>query len=349
MPNRRRRPERPSRPWALYLVFALGALAGVMLWAYRPDLPRDLLVARYANAQSQFIDVGGVRAHVRDEGNPNGMPLLMIHGSLGSLQVWEGWVHQLRNRLRLISVDLPGHGLTGPWPRGEYTIDAYADFIEVLADALRLDRFAIAGQSMGGAVAWSFAAARPERVTHLILVDSAGFASGSGTALSVQLAHLGLLSDIGIYFKPDSMVRRALLETYADPAMVTPARLQRYDDLQRFPGNRPATLQRLRTQDPLDPTTLRHLDVPTLIIWGAKDRQLPVSQAYRFQNDIKGARLAIFSKLGHAPMEEDPRATAAAVAAFLPKEPPPPPTPPAEPARPSADQPVAPSIIPEKD
>lgn len=349
MPHRRRRAEARARPWALYLLFALGAIAGAMLWAYRPDLPRELLVERYANAQSRFVDVGGVRAHVRDEGKPDGMPLLMIHGSLGSLQVWEGWVGELKDRLRLISVDLPGHGLTGPWPRGDYTVEAYTDFIEVLADALHLDRFAIAGQSMGGAVAWSFAATRPERVTHLILVDSSGYATGGGAALSTRLAHLGLLSDIGVYFKPESMAQRALRETYADPAMVTPERLQRYSDLQRFPGNRPATLQRLRTQEPLDPTTLRHLDVPTLIIWGAKDQQLPVNDAYRFQNDIKGAKLAIFSRLGHAPMEEDPKATAAAVAAFLPRDPPPPPTPPAEPPRPSADQPVAPSIVPEKD
>lgn len=348
MQNRRRRSETRSRPWALYLLFALGALLGVVLWAYQPDLPRELLVQRYANAQSQFVDVGGVRAHVRDEGRPDGMPLLMIHGSLGSLQVWEGWVDALKDRLRLISVDLPGHGLTGPWPRGDYTVEAYADFIEVLADALHLDRFAIAGQSMGGAVAWSFAATRPERVTHLILVDSSGF-PGGGTSLSGKLARLGLLSDIGIYFKPRSMMRRALLETYADPAMVTPARLERYSDLQRFPGNRPATLQRLRTQEPLDPSTLKRLNVPTLVIWGAKDRQLPVNNAYRFQSDIRGARLAIFSKLGHAPMEEDPKATAAAVAAFLPEEPPPRPTPPAEPQPPSADQPVAPSIVPEKD
>ena len=349
MRSRRRRPDRPSRPWPLWLLFALGALAGVVLWAWRPDLPRDLLVQRYANAHSQFVDVGGVRAHVRDEGRPDGMPLLMIHGSLGSLQVWEGWVRELGDRLRLVSVDLPGHGLTGPWPRGEYTIEAYTDFIEVLADALHLDRFAIAGQSMGGAVAWSFAATRPERVTHLILVDSSGF-SGGGTALSTKLARLGWLSDIGIYLKPESMIRRALLETYADPAMVTPERLQRYSDLQRFPGNRPATLQRLRTQEPLDPTTLRHLDLPTLIIWGARDRQLPVNQAYRFQGDIKGAKLAIFSRLGHAPMEEDPKATAAAVASFLPRDPPPPPpAPAADPPPPSADQPVAPSIVPEKD
>lgn len=350
MPTRRRRSEAPSRRWPLYLLFALGVIGGVLLWAWRPDLPRDVLIQRYTNAHSKFVDVGGVRAHVRDEGRADGMPLVMIHGSLGSLQVWEGWVRELQDRLRLISVDLPGHGLTGPWPRGDYTIEAYTDFIEVLADALHLDRFAIAGQSMGGAVAWNFAATRPERVTHLILVDSSGFRDGSATALSTKLAHLGWLSDIGIYFKPRSMVRRALLDTYADPAMVTPERLQRYSDLQRFPGNRPATLQRLRTEEPLDPTVLRHLAVPTLVIWGARDRQLPVNEAYRFQSDIKGARLAIFSRLGHAPMEEDPKATAAAVAAFLPKEPPPAPRLPATaPAPPSADQPVAPSIVPEKD
>jgi pimeloyl-ACP methyl ester carboxylesterase len=152
-------------------------------------------------------------------------------------------------------------------------------------------------------------------------------------------------------------MRRALLDTYADPAMVTPGRLRRYSDLQRFPGNRPATLQRLRTQEPLDPTQIKHLTVPTLVIWGAKDRQLPVNDAFRFQGDIKGARLAIFSKLGHAPMEEDPKATAAAVAAFLPSDPPalpaPLPAPLAAPPTgstpPDSDQPVAPSVVPEKD
>lgn len=355
MPSRRRRAEARPRPWALCILFALGVLGGVVLWAWQPDLPKELLVRRYADARSQFIDVGGARAHVRDEGRRDGLPLVLIHGSLGSLQVWEGWVRELGDRLRLISVDLPGHGLTGPWPRGEYTIEAYADFIEVLADALHLDRFAIAGHSMGGAVAWSFAVSRPERVTHLILVDSSGFPGGGGPALSTRLAHLGWLSEVGIYFKPRSMIRRALLETYADPAMVTAERLQRYSDLQRFPGNRPATLQRLRTREPLDTTALRHLDVPTLVIWGAKDRQLPVNDAFRFQGEIRGARLAIFSKLGHAPMEEDPRATAAAVAAFLPDEPPPAPAPPpepaapVEPAAPGADRPVAPSITPEKD
>src|SRR5204862_5413807 len=114
-------------------------------------------------------------------------------------------------------------------------------------------------------------------------------------------------------------------------------------------GNRSATLIRARTQEPLDPAPLKRLNVPTLIIWGALDRWVPIADAFRFQNDIKGARLAIFEKLGHDPMEENPQATAAAVAEFLPTEPPaplPPPTPPSgDPA--NADQLVAPAIVPE--
>lgn len=331
----------------LVLLFLLGALSGVVLWGYAPDLPRDYLVERYGQPPSTFIDVGGTRAHVLDQGKPDGMPLVLIHGSLESLQVWDGWVAELKNRYRLIAVDLPGHGLTGPWARGEYTVDAYADFIEVLADTLRLDRFAIAGHSLGGAVAWTFAATRPERVSQLILVDSAAYPRHGSPTWRTRLARAPVLGDVGIYFKPEWRVRNALKEVYTDPAMLTPERVRRFAELQRYPGNRKATLQRLRTQEPLDPTPLKRLDVPTLIIWGAQDRWTPVADAFRLQTDIKGAKLALFSKPGHNPMEEDPKGTAAAVAGFLPAEPPPsiaaPPPPP-----PPSDQ-VAPAVEPEKD
>jgi len=330
MPPRRRRAEtaRRYRHWLLALLVAAGMLAGATLWAYAPDLPAEVLIQRYATPQSSFIDVGGVRTHIRDTGqntgqnggDPDAIPLILIHGSLESLDVWDGWATELAHRARVITVDLPGHGLTGTWARDEYTIDAYADFIEVLADTLHLDRFALGGHSMGGAVAWSFASTRPERVSHLILVDSAGFPGTGRTPLSVRLARLPWIGGIGIYFKPDSHVRETLLDVYADPAMVTPERVKRYAELQRFPGNRRATLERLRTQEPLDPTTLKRLDVPTLILWGAKDKWLPVADAFHFQSSIKGARLEIFEKSGHNPMEEDPVATAAAVDAFLPEK-----------------------------
>ena len=320
MPPRRRQAEATApRRWPAILLVLAGLTMGVVLWAYAPSLPPDDLIQRYANRNSQFIDIGGARAHVRDEGNKDGIPIVLIHGSMGSLHMWEGWVDRLKDRARLISVDLPGHGLTGAWPREEYTIEAYADFIEVLADTLNLDRFALVGHSMGGAVAWTFAATRPDRVSQLILVDSAGIPRDGGAApLPIRLARLPVIGDLGIWFKPEFLVKRSLAEVYADPAMVTPERVTRYAELQRFPGNRHATLLRARTQEPLDPSVLKRLAVPTLILWGAEDRWVPRGDAFRFQSNIKGSKLALFEKLGHNPMEEDPAATAAAVDAFLP-------------------------------
>lgn len=352
MPPRRRRPDGPRpRRWRYVLLVVAGVLFGGALWAYTPDLPREFLLQRYANAQSKFIEVAGARAHVRDEGKPDAMPLLLIHGSLGSLQVWDGWVAELKDRYRLITVDLPGHGLTGDWPRGDFTVEAYADFIEVLADTLHLDRFAVAGHSLGGAVAWTFAVTRPERVSQLILVDAAAYPRQGEATWRTRLARAPLIGDIGIYFKPEWLARRALKDVYANPAMVTPERVRRFSELQRFPGDREATLQRTRNQEPLDPAPLKRLDVPTLIIWGAQDHWVPIADAFRLQTDIKGARLAIFEKPGHNPMEEDPTGTAAAVAAFLPTEPPAPlpaPTPPSGDSS-NADQLVAPAIVPEKE
>ena len=352
MPARRRREEAPRRRWPLAVLFAAAVLAGVALWAYAPSLPPETLIARYTNDRSRFVDVGGVRAHVREDGNPDGIPLVLIHGAMGSLHMWDGWVRALGDKARLFTVDLPGHGLTGAWPRDEYTIEAYADFVEVLVDTLGLERFALAGHSMGGAVAWTFAATRPDRVSQLILVDSSGYPRSAGDVpLPTRLARLPVIGDVGIYFKPDRLVRRSLAEVYADPAMVTPERVRRVAELQRFPGNREATVQRARTQEPLDPSVLKRLDVPTLTLWGGKDRWVPAADAFRFQQDIRGSQLEIFEKLGHNPMEEDPVATAAAVAAFLrpiPNQAPAPPLPAPTPADPN-DTTVQPAVVPEKD
>ena len=209
---------RPRR-WPFYFLFALGALAGVAMWAYSPSLPPEVLMARYANDKSKFIDVAGVRAHVRDQGNPDGIPLVLIHGAGGSLHVWEGWVRELGSKARLISVDLPGHGLTGAWPRHEYTVEAYPDFIEALVDALNLVRFVLAGHSLGGGVAWTFAATRPDRVSQIILIDAVG--ENREAAWPTRFARLPVVGDIGIHFKPERWVRRKLSEAYADPAMAS--------------------------------------------------------------------------------------------------------------------------------
>jgi pimeloyl-ACP methyl ester carboxylesterase len=304
-----------KRRWSFYLLFAAGALAGLAFWAYSPALPPDLLIARYTNNASKFINVAGARAHVRDEGNPDGIPVVLIHGAGGSLHVWEGWVRELGSKARLISMDLPGHGLTGAWPRQEYTVEAYADFVEALVDELKLDRFVLVGHSLGGGVAWTLAVRRPHRVSQMVLIDAAG--EHREAPWPTTLARLPIVGDVGIYFKSERWVQRKLTEAYGDPSKVTPELVQRTAELQRFPGNREAALLRARTQEPLDARPLRRLTVSTLVLWGARDRWVPVADAYRFKRDIKTATLRVFDKLGHEPMEEDPVATAAAVAAFL--------------------------------
>jgi pimeloyl-ACP methyl ester carboxylesterase len=305
------------RRLAVYLLAAIGILAGVASWAYSPSLPPEMLIARYGNATSQFIDVEGAHAHIRVQGNLHGIPVVLLHGANGSLHVWEGWVRELGGKARLISVDLPGHGLTGAWPRGEYTVEAYADFVGALAKTLKLDRFVLVGHSLGGGIAWYFAATHPRQVSELILVDSAGYPPDVEVRWPTRLARLPVVGEIGIYFKPELWVRETLLHAYADPSMVTDRRVKRTAELQRFPGNREATLERARTQGLLDPTPLKRLDLPTLILWGGKDRWVPATDALRFQHDIQGARLKIFANLGHDPMEEDPKASAAVVSNFL--------------------------------
>jgi pimeloyl-ACP methyl ester carboxylesterase len=295
----------------------MGVLLGVAALAYSPELPPDMLIAWYANLESEFIDVGGAHVHFRDQGNPDGIPLLSLHGANGSLHAWEGWARALAKQARMITVDLPGHGLTGAWPRGEYTVGAYADFVEMLARALNLDRFVLGGHSLGGAVAWSFAATRPGRVSQLILIDSAGYPPESGELRwPVRLARLPLVGEIAINFKPQLWVRLSLSRSHADPAMVTDERVEGTAEMQRFPGDREATLQRARTQEFLDPAPLRGLDVPTLILWGGKDPWLRLGDALRFRADIKGSNPVIFDKLGHDGMEEDAEATAAVASAF---------------------------------
>src|SRR5687767_13972044 len=152
------------------LLAAVGALA----LAYAPDRPIETLLARWAPPPSAFIEVGGQRVHYRDEGpRDDALPLVLIHGTSASLHTWEGWAGALRGERRVISFDLPGFGLTGPSPRGEYGGAAYARFVLEMLDALKVRRCVLAGNSLGGEVAWRTALAAPQRVERLVLIDAA--------------------------------------------------------------------------------------------------------------------------------------------------------------------------------
>lgn len=306
---------------ALKLLGALLFLTAVAMWLSRaPDWPVQALVARWAPPPSDFIDVKGQLVHLRDVGpRDDPEPLVLIHGTSASLHTWEGWAKALGARHRVISFDLPGFGLTGPNASADYRGDTYARFVLDLMDQLKVQRFAVAGNSLGGEVAWRTALMAPQRVTKLILVAAAGpdFKSDS-VPVGFLVARVPLLNRVFDAVLPRPMVVASLRNIYGDPSRVDDALIDRYYQLALREGNRRALVQRLQqNQRGQDAERIGELTLPTLILWGGRDRLVPLSVGRQFQQDIAGSELVVFDDLGHVPHEEDPARTVAPVQAFL--------------------------------
>src|SRR6202171_2495908 len=174
-PPRQRSPVRRVLRGVAIAVGSLLLVAAIAIAAMvRRDIPLEALLPEYGAAPSKFVEIEGMRIHYRDEGA--GQPLVLLHGVGSSLFTWDRWVRQLAGTRRLIRLDLPGFGLTGPAPDGDYTAARYVRVVAALLDSLGVARTDIAGNSMGGRTALMFALAHPERVRKLILVDAGGFA-----------------------------------------------------------------------------------------------------------------------------------------------------------------------------
>jgi len=305
----------------------LGAVAVVLLvvagftvvtnWA--PDRPVASLKARWAPPPSQFVRVGGMDVHLRDEGpREDPLPIVLVHGTSASLHTWDGWVDTLKQRHRVIRVDLPGFGLTGPSPDGDYSLPAYARFIVQVMDRLNLQQVVLGGNSLGGAVAWKTAVDHPTRVARLVLVDSAGYPmEAQSIPLGFRLANVPALAPLLRNVLPRSLVETSVRNVYADPDKVTPTLIDRYFELTLREGNRQALSDRLRAGNEAFAAQIVQITQPTLVLWGAQDRLIPPAQAQYFARDIQGSQVQVFEGLGHVPHEEDPARTVAVVQAFL--------------------------------
>lgn len=310
---------------ALLLVLAgvlfFGSIGIVATWA--PDLPVDELKLRWARPPSRFLEVEGLQVHLRDEGpHDDPVPIVLLHGTSASLHAWEGWAQALRTRRRVIRFDLPGFGLTGPNRENDYSTEADVKFVRAVMDTLGVQRFVLAGNSLGGQIAWSAAAAMPQRVDRLILVDAGGYpAHALSTPLEVPLgfriAATPGLRWLAQYTLPRGVVEMALRNVYGDPSKVTPELVDLYADITLRQGNRRALARRIEQGDTGDVSMLRRIKAPTLVLWGGKDRLLPLELGRMFERDIAGARLVVFDSLGHVPHEEDPAATVSEVRRFL--------------------------------
>lgn len=299
-------------------------LAVAIMMIKTPDTDREDMIAKYGGPSPAFAEgAGGMRVHWRDEGCRDCPAIILLHGSNASLQTWKPLVERLSGEYRIITYDQPGHGLTGPHPRNDYTAAGMFEALNAVANAARLDHFYLGGNSMGGWVSWRYALAYPERIDGLILIDAAGTPLREGEAppplnLGFRLMKNPFLRPLLEQITPRDLVAKSILDSTENDEIVNDAMIDRYWELLRFPGNRRATAYRAaadREENYAD--RLNQIAAPTLVIWGAQDKLIHATAAETFAEKIANADVVILEGVGHMPMEEAPDATANAIRRFV--------------------------------
>jgi pimeloyl-ACP methyl ester carboxylesterase len=316
---------RPSR-WA-YLSTGL-ALSGLCFFGFyalrQPDIPHAVLDRKYADHRSAFFDgPHGTVIHYCDDGNRDRPVLMLVHGYAASLHTWRPWIERLRKDYRLVSVDLPGHGLTRT-PKGyKVTRDSFADVIEATAAHLGIDRFTLVGSSMGGAAEWDYAARRPEWVDSLVLVASAGWTPGPDDSVMPSAVETLLNSPMGPLFRDldnTPLMRKGLRAAFANEGLAHEPMVERYVELARAPMHRDVQMQlALNRAERLyaDKAVLSRIRAPTLVLHGDRDRVVPAEDGLRFISSIRDSRLIVYEGVGHILQEEIAEQSAGDLRDFL--------------------------------
>jgi len=291
-------------------------LIGCGYWLWTPDKSRRELEAKYHAPGCHYLEVAGLRLYLCDSGPRDAPAVIMLHGFGSSLQTWDAWAKALEADHRVIRFDLPGSGLTGADPTGDYRDSRSIDVLNALMRKLGVDRASLIGNSIGGRIAWTLAAQEPSRVDRMVLVSPDGFASPGfayGKAPDVP-AIMSLMQ----YVLPKPLLRMNLTPAYGSPAAIRDAVVNRYYDFMLAPGVRPALLARMRQTVLQDPVPLlRRIQAPTLLVWGEKDGMIPYANAADYLGDMPHVRLLSLPGLGHVPQEEAPDVALPAIRAFL--------------------------------
>lgn len=304
-----------------YLLLVISILIlGFVAFNWKNDVSVEELKKKYANTDSKFVEIDGMQVHFRVEGvTKDTLPIVLIHGTGASLHTWEGWVSELKNEHRIITLDLPAYGLTGPNQTGDYSQDFYVSFMEKFLSKLKIKRCVLGGNSLGGGITWAYALEHPERVSKMILVDAGGYPMVSKSVpIAFQIARMPIVGNLFKYILPHSIIEKSLQNVYVHDERITPELIERYYDLSSREGNRKAFIDRMKSSIKNDKyIKIKTLNMPTLIIWGKEDGLIPVDVAEKFHKDLPNDTMIIFKDLGHTPMEEDPMLTVKAVKDFL--------------------------------
>jgi pimeloyl-ACP methyl ester carboxylesterase len=289
------------------------------LFGYR-DKPLEELKEKYAQSPSAFIKIDGMDVHYRDEGNVSDtLPLVLIHGTGSSLHTFDEWVAALKNDKRVVRMDIPAFGLTGPFPDRDYALSHYVVFIEHFLQVKGIKRCILGGNSLGGQIAWYFTAKNPDIVEKLILIDALGYTlDPKSVPIAFTLAQKPVINKLITFITPRFLAQSSVENVYDNKTKVSESLVDRYFELTLREGNRQALVDRMDvTMDTSGVFLIKNIQTPTLVLWGENDMLVPVLNAYLFHNDLPNDTLVIFKNVGHVPMEESPKESLEAVLTFL--------------------------------
>lgn len=283
------------------------------------DISVEDLKKEYANEYSKFIEIDGLQVHYRDEGK--GFPIVLLHGTASSLHTWDDWAKELTKNYRVIRMDLPAFGITGPNKNADYSITAYTTFLHQFLMKINVDRFYLAGNSLGGNIAWNYAAEHPEKIKKLILVDASGLPTNKPQPAIFKLAKTPILSSLFLYVTPKFFIKKNMKEVYGDENKITNALITRYHKMALRVGNRQAFIDRAKTDFKLGAKVnldkFKSIKTPTLLIWGAKDSWIPLNNGKRMDLLLVNSKLVVLENAGHVPMEENPAESLGILKSFL--------------------------------
>ena len=272
---------------------------------YSPDIPVSDLKSKYVNQHSKFIEIDGMNVHYRDQGK--GETIILLHGTGASLHTWDKWTDKLKNSYRVIRLDLPAYGLTGPHPESKYSIPEYSEFLNTFVNQLKLNNFILSGNSLGGSISWYYASIYPEKVQLLNLLSPGGFLKkDNGSPLVIKLARAPVINKILRYVTPRFFIKNTLKEVYYDENKLTDLKIDTYRDMILRENNRESFISRSLLKPKDHTNRLKLISAPTLIIWGNEDAWIPVSNSKFFKDAIANVRIDIMLETGHIPMEERP-------------------------------------------
>jgi pimeloyl-ACP methyl ester carboxylesterase len=290
----------------LFLIFLIVIVS--LFFGYRNKTVEELK-PKYAPTPSAFMEINGMNVHYRDEGNAaDSIPIVLIHGTGASLHTFDEWVKILRGSHRVVRMDIPAFGLTGPDPQHDYSIEKYVNFIEKFLAAKGIKRCILGGNSLGGQISWQFTLKNPEKVAKLILIDATGYAMKSKkTVLAFQVARMPVLNKLLTFVTPYALARESVENVYFDKSKVTDSLVNRYFELTLREGNRQAFVDRLNLlNENTNIPKIKNIQTPTLVLWGEQDLLIPVENAQHFHDDLPNDTLVVLKNLGHVPMEENP-------------------------------------------